>query len=64
MIRDMEDRNISEIMNDVFLPKERYPENFEFISLLEVCQEWEVKMGGTWMMWKLPDQKLGGHGHS
>ena len=36
---DMEDRVIPDVMNDVFLPKGRYPENFVPISLLEVCQE-------------------------
>ena len=36
---DMEDRVIPDIMNHVFLPQGRYPENFVLISLLEVCQE-------------------------
>ena len=35
----MEDRVIPHVMNDVFLPQGRYPENFVLISLLEVCQE-------------------------
>ena len=39
MTGDMEDRAIPEIINDVFLPQGRYPENFVFISQLEVCQE-------------------------
>ena len=43
----MEDMVIPDIMNDVLLPKERYPENFVLISLLEVCQEWGVKKEGT-----------------
>ena len=30
---------IPDVMNDVFLPLGRYPENFMLISLLEVCQE-------------------------
>ena len=38
----MEDRVIPDVMNDVFLPQGRYPENFVLISQLEVCQE-----GGT-----------------
>ena len=29
---------IPDVMNDVFLPQGRYPENFVPISLLEVCQ--------------------------
>ena len=41
----MEDRVIHEVMNDVFLPKGRYPENFVLISQLEVCQEGGVKKG-------------------
>ena len=43
----MEDRVIPDVMNDVYLPKGRYPENFVPISLLEVCQEGGVKKGGT-----------------
>ena len=35
----MEDMLIPDIMNDVFLPQGRYPENFVLISQLEVCQE-------------------------
>ena len=35
---DMEDRVIPDVMNDVFLPQGRYPENFVLISLLEACQ--------------------------
>ena len=35
----MDERVIPDIMNDVFLPEGRYPENFVLISLLEVCQE-------------------------
>ena len=50
-------------MNDVLLPHERYPENFVLISQLEVSQEGGVKKGGTWMMLRVPDRRLGGHGH-
>ena len=39
LTRDMEDRVILDVMNDVFLPQGRYPENFVLISLTEVCQE-------------------------
>ena len=35
----MEDRVIPDVMNDVFLPQGRYPENFVLISQSEVCQE-------------------------
>ena len=42
----MEDRVIPDIMNDVFLPQGRYPENIVLISQLEVCQEGGVKKGG------------------
>ena len=45
---DVEDRVIPELMNDVFLPQGRYPENFVLISQSEVCQEGGVKKGGTW----------------
>ena len=36
---DMEDRVISDVMNHVFLPQGRYPENLVLMSPLEVCQE-------------------------
>ena len=36
---DMEDRVIPDVMDHVYLPQGRYPENFMLISLLEVCQE-------------------------
>ena len=35
----MEDMVVPDVMNDVFLPQGRYPENFVLISQLEVCQE-------------------------
>ena len=39
-------RIILDIMNNFFLPSGRYPENFVFISLLEVCEEGEGEEGG------------------
>ena len=42
----MEDMVVPDIMNDVFLPQGRYPENFVLISLLEVCQEGGGQEGG------------------
>ena len=36
---DLDDKVIPDVMNDVFLPKERYPENFVLIFQLEVCRE-------------------------
>ena len=36
---DMEDRVIPDVINHVFLPQGRYPENFVPISQLEGCQE-------------------------
>ena len=36
LIGDMEDRVIPDVMNDVFLPQGRYPENFVLISQLEL----------------------------
>ena len=44
----MEDMVIPDVMNDVFLPKGKYAENFMLMSQLEVCQEGGVKKGGTW----------------
>ena len=35
----MEDMVAPDVMNYVFLPQVRYPENFVLISQLEVCQE-------------------------
>ena len=35
----MEDRVVPDVMNDGFLPQQRYPENFVLISQSEVCQE-------------------------
>ena len=60
---DLEDMVVSDVMNDVFLPQRRYPENFVLISQSEVCQEGGVKKGGTWRTLRVPDQRLGGHGN-
>ena len=57
---DMEDRVIPDVMNDVYLPLGRYPENFVLISLLEWGdQEW----GGTWRTLRVPEQRLGIQDH-
>ena len=61
---DMEDRVITDIMNDVYLPQGRYPKNFVLISQLEEGQEGGVKKGGTWRTLRVPDQRHGGLGHS
>ena len=53
-----------DIMNDVFLPQGRYPENFMLISLLDVWQEGWVKKGGTSRTLGVPDRRHGGQGHS
>ena len=42
----MEDRFILDVMDDVFIPQGRYPENVVPISLLEVCQECGGQEGG------------------
>ena len=36
------------VLDHLILPQGKYPESFMLISLLEVCQEWGVKKGGTW----------------
>ena len=41
----MKDMVVPDVMNDVFLPQGRYPENFVCISLCEVCQEGEFMTG-------------------
>ena len=60
----MDDRDIPDVMNDVLLPQGRYPPNFVFVSQFEVCQEGEVKKGGTWRTLWFPDRSHGGHGNS
>ena len=60
----MDDRVIHDIMNDVLLPKRRYPENFVLISQLEVSQEGGVKNLVTWRTLRVPDRTHGGHGYS
>ena len=63
LIKEMDDMVIPDIMNDVFLPQGRYPENFVLISQLEVCQEGGgVMKGGTWGTLGVPDQRYGGQG--
>ena len=49
---------IPDVMNDLFLPREIYPENFVFIS-----QEGAVKKGGTWRMLRVPGRRHGVNGH-
>jgi hypothetical protein len=60
---DLEDSVIIDVMDDHNLAPGRYPESFVLISLLEVCQEWGVKKGGTWRTLRVPDGRLGGQGH-
>ena len=64
LTRDMDDRVMPDIMNDVLLHQGRYPENLVLISQLEVCQEGAVKKEGTWRTLKVPERRLGGPGHS
>ena len=50
---------ILDVMDDLILSQERYPESFMLISLFEGCQE-----GGdqqwTWRSLKVSDKRLGG----
>ena len=46
MSRDVDDKVIRNVMNDVLLRNGRYPENFMMISQLEVCQEGRGQGGG------------------
>ena len=52
LTRDILDMVVPDVMNDVFLPQGRYPENFVLISQLEVCQEGGGSrrgvLGGRW----------------
>ena len=63
LTRDMEDSVMHDIKDDLGRPQGRYPERFVVISLLDVCQEWEVKKGGTWRTLRVPDWRHGGQGH-
>ena len=56
----MEDLVILDIMNDVFLPQGRNPENFLLISIFEVCPKGGVEKGGTWRTLRVLDRRLGG----
>ena len=58
----MEDIVIPDIMNDVFSPQGRYPEEFVLISQSEVCQEGGVRKGGTLRTLRVPDRRHGGQG--
>ena len=55
----MEDMVVPDVINDVFLPQERYPENFVKKYQLQVCQEGEVKKWGTWRMLRVSDLRHG-----
>ena len=46
------------VVENLTLPKGRYPENFVLISLLEVCQEGGSRTGGTWRMIRVPDKRV------
>ena len=52
-----------QFMDDLGRHKGRQREIFMLISLLEVCQEWGFKKGGTWRSLRFPDRRLGGQGH-
>ena len=47
LIGNMVDRAIPDIMNDVFIPQGRYPENFVLIFQLKEGQEGGGQEGGT-----------------
>ena len=47
--QNSEDRVILNVMDDLILSKERYPESFMLISLLEAWQEVVVLHWCTWM---------------
>ena len=54
MIGDMQDMVVPDVMNDVYLPKGRYPENFMLVFQLEVCLE-----GDTWRTLRVPERRHG-----
>ena len=61
LTREMNDRVIPGVMNDVLLPQGRYPENFVLIFQWEVChcQEGGINKLGTWRTLMAPDQRHG-----
>ena len=59
----MDDRIFVDIMNDVLLPKGRYPENFVLLSQWEVCQKGGSGRGGTWRTLRALDPRLGGQSY-
>ena len=63
MTGDLDDWVIPDVMSNIIVPQEIYPENFVLISQLEVCQGGGVKKGGTWRMLGVPGQRHGGLGH-
>ena len=60
----MEDLVIPDVMNDVFLPQGRYPENFVLISQLEEGQEGGRQEGGNLEDNGVPDGRHGELGHT
>ena len=50
-------------MDDLGRLQGKYPENFVLISQSEVCQEGEVKKGGTWKTLMVLDRRHRGWGH-
>ena len=62
-MENLKDRVILDIMEVLGGTQGLYPESFVLISLLKVCQEWEVLHGATWRTLKVPDRRLGGQGH-
>ena len=46
---------IPDVMNCVFLPQVRHPENFVLISQLDVCEEGGVKKGVHLRSLRVPD---------
>ena len=45
LIGDVDDRVIPDVINDVYLPQGRFPENYVLISQLEVWQEGGSRRG-------------------
>ena len=50
-VLNLDERVIFDVMDELVWPPGIYPENFIFISLLKVCQEWAVLYGGFGGHW-------------
>ena len=61
--RPLEDRVILYVLDESYLSQRRYPEGFVLIYVLDVCQKLGIKKDETLRTLRVPEWRLGGHGH-